>query len=105
MAQIGDNAAAKNLIAELDREAADDTIMQRNTLPTIRALIELSRSNPAKALDILSKTSPYDMGTGPYIALLPVYVRGLAYLQAGKGPEAVTEFQKIVQYRGLWEPQ
>ena len=100
LAKIGDNAAAENLIAELERQAADNTLMQRNTLPTTRAIIELNRGNSAKALDILSKTPPYDMGPGPYVALLPVYVRGLAYLRVGRDQEAAAEFQKVVQYRG-----
>lgn len=101
MARIGDNTSAEKLAAELDREAADDTVMQRNTLPSIRALVELNRGNAAKALEVLSKSPPYDMGPGPYAALEPVYVRGLAYLQAGRGPEAAAEFQKLVQYRGI----
>ncbi len=33
--------------------------------------------------------------------MYPVYVRGLAYLKARRGPEAVAEFQKMIDRRGL----
>jgi predicted Zn-dependent protease len=33
--------------------------------------------------------------------LYPIYLRGQAYLLAGKGKEAATEFQKIVDHRGI----
>ena len=32
---------------------------------------------------------------------VPVYVRGEAYLAAHRGKEAVTEFQKILDHRGI----
>jgi hypothetical protein len=34
-------------------------------------------------------------------ALYPVYVRGEAYLVAHQGTEAATEFQKILDHRGI----
>jgi hypothetical protein len=34
-------------------------------------------------------------------ALYPVYVPGEAYLAAKKGPEAATEFQKILDHHGI----
>jgi hypothetical protein len=36
-----------------------------------------------------------------FVALVPVYVRGKAYLALGDGNEAVAEFQKFVDHRGL----
>jgi hypothetical protein len=33
--------------------------------------------------------------------LYPVYVRGEAYLAAHQGPEAATQFQKILDHRGI----
>jgi predicted Zn-dependent protease len=34
-------------------------------------------------------------------ALLPVYVRGEAYLAAHRGREAAAEFQKVLNHRGI----
>jgi len=104
LARIGDNGAAEKLASELERQSPNDAILQRSTLPTVRALVELNRNNPEKALELLGKTPPYDMGPGPYSALQAVYVRGLAYLKAGKGREATVEFQKLLQHRGLIDP-
>jgi ATP/maltotriose-dependent transcriptional regulator MalT len=36
-----------------------------------------------------------------YSARLPVYVRGLAYLQAREGTLAAAEFQKFLDHRGV----
>jgi hypothetical protein len=33
--------------------------------------------------------------------LYPAYVRGQAYLQAGRGREAAAEFQKVLDHRGI----
>ncbi len=33
--------------------------------------------------------------------LYPVYVRGQAYLEAGRGREAAAEFQKVLDHRGI----
>ena len=33
--------------------------------------------------------------------MYPVYLRGQAYLQMRKGPEAAKEFQKIIDHRGI----
>jgi Tfp pilus assembly protein PilF len=35
------------------------------------------------------------------LSLYPVYVRGLAYLSAKQGTQAVAEFQKILTHRGI----
>ena len=50
---------------------------------------------------------PYELGAphstihGFFGALYPVYVRGEAYLAAHHGAEAATEFQKILDHRGI----
>jgi hypothetical protein len=50
---------------------------------------------------------PYDLGTqrstihGFFGALYPVFVRGNAYLAAHRGPQAVAEFQKILDHPGI----
>ena len=33
--------------------------------------------------------------------LFPAYVRGQAYLQAGRGRQAAAEFQKVLDHRGI----
>ena len=54
---------------------------------------------PAKALELLSPVSHYERGAFFY----PAWLRGQAYLQLKKGPEAAAEFEKILAQRG-YEP-
>jgi len=65
----------------------------------VRALIELNRKNPDAAIQSLQTATPYELGAAQ--GLFPIYVRGLAYLQAKRGVEAAAEFQKIVDHRGI----
>ena len=62
---------------------------------------------PLDAIEQLQTALPYDLampGTAFFAkfgGLYPAYVRGLAYLQAGRGREAATEFQKVLDHRGI----
>lgn len=65
----------------------------------MRALIALERKAPEKAIEALQVTTPYELGDDQQ--LIPIYIRGQAYLQAKRGAEAAAEFQKIVDHRGI----
>ena len=62
------------------------------------ALVEIQRRTPARAIELLSTAAPYELSYGS--RLLPVYVRGLAYLSLKNGPAAAPEFQKVLDNRG-----
>jgi tetratricopeptide (TPR) repeat protein len=62
------------------------------------ALIEIQRGNPARAIDLLGAAEPHELSYGS--ALLPVYSRGLAYLQLKEASAAAAEFQKVLDHRG-----
>jgi tetratricopeptide (TPR) repeat protein len=72
-------------------------------VPAIRAAIALDEKNPAAALEALQPAAPYELGSPPpgIAFLYPVYLRGLAYLQAGEGKLAAAEFQKVLDHRGI----
>ena len=99
LAMTGDVSRAQAIADDLGRRFPDDTILRQVNIPVVRALIELQRKAPEKAIEALQAATPYEMGYGQN--LFPVYVRGLAYLQAKRGPEAVAEFQKIVDHRSI----
>jgi len=42
-----------------------------------------------------------EQAVGDFTFMHPTYVRGLAYLQLGKGPEPAGEFRRIIEHRGL----
>jgi eukaryotic-like serine/threonine-protein kinase len=54
---------------------------------------------------LLQAAAPYELGEIAfelnYACLYPVHIRGEAYLAAGQGAAAATEFQKILDHRGL----
>jgi hypothetical protein len=58
---------------------------------------------PGKAIEELNVTLPYELGGAAIGCLEPAYLRGVAYLQAGQGPEAAREFQKIFDNPGVVE--
>jgi len=102
--RVGDTASAQKLIEKLDHDYPVDTLLQSYWLPTVRASLELNRGNATRAIELLQSASPYELGTPSqfqYGTLYPVYVRGLAYLKVGQGPQALTEFQKILKHRGV----
>jgi len=90
---------------DLAHRFPEDTVVQFNYLPTIKAVLELNLGNPAKAIEILEATRPYELGSPSNISmslsLYPVYVRGLACLSAKQGTQAAAEFQKILAHRGI----
>jgi DNA-binding winged helix-turn-helix (wHTH) protein/predicted Zn-dependent protease len=102
----GDLNHAQTLTSELAGRFPEDTIVQCNYLPTLRARIELMRSRPQPAIDALVSAAPCDLNLPAYSYynwpnLYPVYVRGEAYLAAHRGAEAAVEFRKILAHRGL----
>ena len=90
---------------DLAHRFPEDTVVQFNYLPTVNAMLQINTGNPAKAIEILEAARPYELGSPSNISmslsLYPVYVRGLAYLSAKQGTQAVAEFQKILTHRGI----
>jgi eukaryotic-like serine/threonine-protein kinase len=89
----------------LAKGAPANTLINSYWLPTIGAAIEIEQNIPAKAIDALQTVSPYELGSPPELQLVgtlyPVYLRGQAYLLLRKGPEAVNEFQKLLDHPGI----
>ena len=99
LAMTGDASHAQAIIDDLGHRFPADTILHQVNIPCVRALTELNRKNPDAAIQSLQTATPYEMGGAQ--GLLPIYVRGLAYLQAKRGAEAAAEFLKIVDHRGI----
>ena len=100
----GDAAQAARLAADLAKRSPEDTIVQSDYLPTIRAAIALRSGDGGKAVEALAPVAPYELGSPAQsvnFSLYPVYVRGLAYLAERQGGAAAGEFQKILDHSGL----
>lgn len=95
----GDVARAQSLASELDKGFPDDTFVQYLFLPTIRAAVAFKEKDSDRAIKSLEPATSYEIGVEG--GLLPVYVRGLSYLQAGDGRKAAAEFQKVIDHPGV----
>ena len=106
LAYANDDKRAQALTDDLGKRLPEDTAVQFNYLPALRAKLAVSRGNAAEALDSLRIAAPYDLGqstSGVYAwtALYPVFVRGEAYLAAHQGKQAAAEFQKVLDHPGI----
>jgi serine/threonine protein kinase/tetratricopeptide (TPR) repeat protein len=99
-ATCGDAAKAEAIVADLTKKYPLDTMVQKLSIPLIRARTELQRGNAAKTIDQTRPADPYQFG---WIAVgWPAYLRGLAYLQAKQGSQAVAEFQTILDHKAAF---
>ena len=107
LALAGEVSQSERLGEDLASRFPEDTPVQFEYLPTLHALFALSRKAPLDAIEQLQTALPYDLampGTAFFAkfgGLYPAYVRGLAYLEAGRGGEAAAEFQKVLDHRGI----
>ena len=107
LALSGDAAGSQSLANDLAKRFPEDTPVQFEYLPTLRALFALAHRQPAGAVEQLQVALPYDLalpGTAFFAkfgGLYPAYVRGQAYLEARQGREAAAEFQKVLDHRGI----
>ena len=104
--RIGDINSAERMARDLAERFPLNTAINRYWLPAIYASIEIRRDNLAKALEDLSTTSLYELGSPlPQFevggSLYPVYIRGQIYLSLHQGKEAAAEFQKFLEHRGV----
>jgi len=99
LARAGDTARAKTLGDELQKSFPSNAILKLFWLPTLNAMIELSKGNSSQALVDLEAVAPYELSNQGNV--YPAYVRGQAYLLEHKGTAAVSEFQKLIDHPGI----
>jgi DNA-binding winged helix-turn-helix (wHTH) protein/tetratricopeptide (TPR) repeat protein len=96
LALCGETKQAQPLVDELSKRYPEDTLINSIWLPVIRAAIGLQRGNAAQAIEQLRNTSRYE-GAAEF---WPQFLRGQAYLKLGRGAQAASEFQQILDHRG-----
>jgi tetratricopeptide (TPR) repeat protein len=104
-AMAGDAAQAQALAQDLNKRFPLDTQMQSLWLPAIRTQLAISGKNTAYILNDPQNVSPIEYGgmlfTNNPTCLYTTYIRGNAYLAAGRSKEAAAEFQKILDHSGM----
>jgi tetratricopeptide (TPR) repeat protein len=105
LAFIAETVQSQKLADDLAKRFPEDTIVQFNYLPTIRAQIALDSRSPENAIATTEQAAMYELGDpgdGPVTpAMYPIYVRGQAYLAAGDGNKAASEFQRLLDNPGV----
>ncbi len=107
LALSGDSSRSQTLADDLEKRFPEDTSVRFIYLPTLRALLQLNRAQPANAIELLQIALPYELASSGinfnffFDGLYPAYVRGEAYLAAHRGREAAGEFQKILDHCGI----
>ncbi len=105
-AMTGDTSRGQALLEALNQRYPVDTQIQSLYLPIIRGQLALDRKDAAGAVKALETALPpmeygQTLFTAPLSCVYSSYIRGQAYLLAGQGKEAATEFQKTLDHSGM----
>jgi tetratricopeptide (TPR) repeat protein len=107
LAQTGELSRSQALLKDLEARFPEDTTVNISYLPALRGLIALKQGKLADAPTGLEPALanefalPATAFTASFGSLYPAYVRGLTFMAARKPAEAVVEFRKIINRRGL----
>jgi serine/threonine protein kinase/tetratricopeptide (TPR) repeat protein len=104
LARAGDTSSAEKMNIQLKKAYSPDSMVQLYAGSSIRAALELNRTDPTRAIMQLEAAAPVELSTEfffPGATMYPIYLRGLAYLALHQGSEAAAEFQKFNAHRSL----
>jgi serine/threonine protein kinase/tetratricopeptide (TPR) repeat protein len=108
LALSGDSSQSQRLANDLETRFPEDTFAKFTYVPVLRALSALERGKATDSLERLQIALPYELALNGlnfnhfYLGgLHSAYVRGEALVAAHKYAEAATEFQKILDHRGI----
>jgi serine/threonine protein kinase/tetratricopeptide (TPR) repeat protein len=108
LAFSGDFSRPEALAGDLEKRFPEDTFAKFTYVPVLRAFVALGRGKPADSLERLQIALPYELAANGlnfnnyYLGgLYSAYVRGQALIAAHRYAEAATEFQKILDNRGI----
>jgi tetratricopeptide (TPR) repeat protein len=96
LAIVGEDSRAAKLANEVAQKRPYDTLVQFVMTPLVKAQIEINQGNPAKAIDLLDSALVYARANSGVL-----YVRGNAYLKAGRGSDAVQAFQRLLDMKNV----
>ena len=108
LALSGDSSRSQTLADDLEKRFPEDTFARFTYVPVLRALSALADGKPTDAVERLQTALPYELAVNGlnfnhfYLGgLHSAYVRGEAFAAARRYPEAVAEFQKLLDHRGI----
>ncbi|MDQ6759813.1 MAG: winged helix-turn-helix domain-containing protein [Acidobacteriota bacterium] len=107
LALSGDDSRSLEIADALESRFPEDSSIRFSYLPVLHARLALNQGEPAQAINLLQTAAPFELGTprsslnALFGALYPVYTRGEAYLALHQSAQAASEFQKILDHRGI----
>jgi serine/threonine protein kinase/Tfp pilus assembly protein PilF len=108
LAFSGDSTRSAALAGDLEKRFPEDTFAKFTYVPILRAFAALEQGKPADSVESLQITLRYELAVNGlnfnhwYLGgLHSAYVRGEAFVAAHQYGEAVAEFQKILDHRGI----
>lgn len=95
-----DVQSAQLLLAEMDHDHPLSTFNLGIYSPIIRTFVAISkRSSPSEVKSLMEPALQYEYGS--LADMLPIYVRGVAYLAVDAPAQAEAEFQKIITHHSV----
>src|SRR5262249_17134013 len=107
LALSGDSSRSEQAAADLEKGFPEDTFVKFTYVPVLRALAELRQGKPADTVERLEIAHRYELAAHGlsfsfYLGgLHSAYVRGEALIAEHRYEEAASEFQKILDHRGI----
>jgi eukaryotic-like serine/threonine-protein kinase len=99
LAMTGLGGEALTMVTRAEAKYPEATFVRTVLGPVTRATIALRQNKADEALTVLQRSTQTELGT--VAGLVPPYLRGEAYLQKGLFTEAIREYQKIIDHRGV----
>ena len=90
---------AQAIASSAEQRYPEATLVRTLLTPTTRAAIALHRARPDEAIEALRAAVPTELGT--VAGLVPIFLRGQAYLQKGAFDDARRQYEQILQHRGV----
>jgi eukaryotic-like serine/threonine-protein kinase len=106
LARSGDSTRSQPLADDLEKRFPEDTFVKFTYAPVLRALAALEHGKPAESVERLQIALRYELALNGlsrfYLGgLQSAYVRGEALIAEHRYTDAVAEFQKILDHRGI----
>jgi tetratricopeptide (TPR) repeat protein len=99
LALVGSDADALQVVTGAENSYPEATFVRTVLSPVTRASIALRQGKPGDALKVLEPAALTELGT--VAGLIPPYLRAEAFLASGAFADAIREYQKVLQNRGV----
>jgi tetratricopeptide (TPR) repeat protein len=87
------------MVTRAEAQYPEATFVRTVLGPLTRAAVALRQHEPDAAIEALKPATQTELGT--VAGLVPLYLRGEALRQKGKFAEAIAEYARVIEHRGV----